>query len=158
MTDDIKFERIVTVLPAYDMRDPDPEKNCGIGACRIRCVLKGPHGAVQFMVSTSWYLPSAAEFLRSRGWPSGQHDKPEKPDGWDVGYHSPKPMYKGQDKQKCDLLDGGKCYTDGSGLLADKWVPDFIAGGTDWLWPRLERYYRATLLGEARVEASPVNE
>lgn len=51
------FERIVDIRPAFDKRDPDPAKDYGIGACRIAFVLKGPKGAVQFVIGTDWYLP-----------------------------------------------------------------------------------------------------
>ncbi len=50
MTD---FERIVQIVPAYDRRDPDPKKNYGIHNAELRMILKGPHGVVQFVCSTS---------------------------------------------------------------------------------------------------------
>lgn len=136
-----EFERIVEVEGAYDHLG----KGGGIGACRIRFILKGPLGAVQFMVGTNWYMPSAQAHLKrvrgANGW--SERDFAMQPDGWDVGCHSPKPMYEGQpSRDDCNLLPGGTCYYDGSGLQADEWVPDFVAGGTDWLWPRLETEYR----------------
>ena len=138
----MKFERIVTVSPAFDKRDPIPSKNYGIGACRITFVLKGSRGAVQFMFGTNWYVPSAREHLKK--FPPGYRDLQQKPEGWDIGYHSPKPMHKGQTpiKSKCQFVKGGKCYYDGSGLRADEWVEDFVAGGTEWLWKKLEEEYR----------------
>jgi hypothetical protein len=49
-------------------------------------------------------------------------------------------MYSGQSPMgKCDFLD--VCYYDGSSLQADEWVPKFIEGGTEWLWPALEDKY-----------------
>ena len=139
MTD---FEKTVLVSPAFDKRSADPKKNYGIGACRITFILKGPLGAVQFMVGTDWYLPSTQR--EKRGWQYDYDAKFDKikPYGGDVGYHSPKPMYEGQDKMaRCDIFPGG-CYYDGSSLRADEWVPRFLAGGTDWLWPALEEEYR----------------
>ena len=138
----IQFERIAHVFPAFDKRAPDPSKNYGIGACRIVFILKGPHGAVQFMIGTNWYVPSAREHLKN--FPRSERDLQQKPGGWDVGYHSPKATYKGQAAMsgKCSYVKGGKCFYDGSGLRADEWIEDFVAGGTDWLWPKLEEEYR----------------
>lgn len=138
-----KFERIVTVTPAYDKRSDDPKKNYGIGSCRIFFVLKGELGAVQFMIGTDWYPVKVQKEFKDKG-PSDFELKyfSPKPDGWDVGYHSPKPMYDGQHKmEKCDHLEGG-CYYDGSGLRAQEWVKDFVMGGTNWLWPKLEEEYK----------------
>ncbi len=131
------FEKIVNVEPAYDKRSSDPKKNYGIGSCRITFILKGEKGAVQFMIGTNWYTPSAREHLLA--FPNREK---QKPDGWDVGYHSPKPMYDEQTPMsgECHIL-GGECYYDGSGMLADEWVEDFVAGGTEWLWPKLEEQY-----------------
>lgn len=136
------FERIVTVSPAYDKRNADPNKDYGIGACKITFILKGPKGAIQFVVGTNWYLPHIQR--RDRDW---QHEHDTRfdnitPGGWDIGYHSPEPMYEGQAPMgDCSIL-GRLCYYDGSSLQASEMIPDFIAGGTDWLWPRLEERYR----------------
>jgi hypothetical protein len=51
-----KFERIVQFLPAFDKRHPDPSKNYGIHGVELRMVLKGPKGAVQFVLFTNWQL------------------------------------------------------------------------------------------------------
>lgn len=139
-----ELERIVWVSPAYDKRNPDPSKDYGIGACRITFVLKGPLGAVQFMIGTNWYLPHVQR--DNREWQHSHDTRFDsiQPEGWDIGYHSPTPRYEGQEplKHDCELVDGGTCYYDGSGLQASEMIPDFIAGGTAWLWPELERRYR----------------
>lgn len=136
------WERIVTVSPAFDKLGEIP--NYGISACRVRFILKGPLGVVQFVIGTSWHVPSARAhmltFAHNDEW--YREGKFFKPKGWDVGYHSPKPMYDDQPSMECDLMPEGKCYYDGSGLRADEWIEDFIAGGTDWLWPKLEEEYR----------------
>lgn len=132
------FEQIVKVSGAYDKRHPEPSKNYGIGACRIWFILKGPKGAVQFQVGTDWYLPEVQKELLDK-FPRNALTQPQ---GWDVGYHSPKPMYEGQTPMgECDIL-GCECYYDGSSLAADQWIPYFIAGGTEWLWSRLEEMYK----------------
>ena len=136
-----ELEKIVWVSGAYDKRSTDPKKNHGIGACRITFILKGPLGAVQFMIGTNWDLPDVQRELRARNRALEERFDQIQPTGWDVGYHSPKPMYEGQEPMThCEIMD--PCYYDGSGLRADNWVPDFIAGGTEWLWPKLEAEYR----------------
>ena len=132
------FETIVWVAPAYDRQS----EGYGVGACRITFVLKGPLGAVQFMIGTEWYTPSAREHLLN--FPHTTKRCLEmKPSGWDVGYHSPKPMYQGHSPMggTCELVEGGQCYYDGSGLMAEEWVEGFVSGGTKWLWPRLRSQY-----------------
>jgi hypothetical protein len=135
MTD---FERIVEFYPAHD--DFDPIKRTGSRSfMRIKFILKGPNGAVQFMVGTVWGLQrsdaSTARLLASNA------VEATRPTGCDVGYHSPVPQYEGQTSMECDLLPGGLCYYDGSGCRADEWVPGFIAGGSDWVWQKLEQEY-----------------
>jgi hypothetical protein len=142
-----ELEKIVWVSPAFDKRSDDPKKNYGIGSCRITFILKGPLGAVQFMVGTNWHLPRVQR--EKRDWQHDFNTRFDKinPEGWDVGYHSPKPMYDDQTPvASCDLFD--PCYYDGSSLMADEWVPHFIEGGTDWLWPKLEEQYRETFCPE----------
>lgn len=139
------FERIVRVSPAWDKRDPDPKKDYGVGACKITFVLKGAKGAVQFVIGTDWYLPHTQR--KDRDWQHDYNTRFDKiaPTGWDVGYHSPVPMYEDQTKMgdDCEYVHGGTCYYDGSSLRADEWVPKFLEGGTDWLWPALEQEYAA---------------
>lgn len=139
----MSFEKIVQVTPSYNKIDPDPSKNYGIGHCRIRFILKGEKGAVQFMIGTDWGIESVRRHLDKFPVRPRDIEDMRKPKGWDVGYHSPKPMYEDQPCMgKCDVL-GCDCYYDGSSLLADEWVEDFMAGGTDWLWPKLEEYYKS---------------
>ena len=148
-----KFEKIVTVEPSYNKIHSDPSKNYGIGDCRVRFVLKGDEGAVQFMIGTGWYVESARRHLDKFPVRERDIENMRKPMGWDVGYHWPKPMYEGQTPMgKCDLLPEGNCYYDGSSLRADSWVEDFMAGGTDWLWKKLEEEYYERL-NQAQREA-----
>lgn len=131
------FTQTVEVIPAYDKRHDDPSKNYGIGACRIRFTLKGPKGAVQFMIGTNWYLP---EQQKNKDIMSIFDQQPQ---GWDLGYHSPTPLYDNQSSMKCDIIDEERCYYDGSTLNADEMIPDFLAGGTEYLWPKLEEFYKS---------------
>lgn len=103
MPDD--FQEITQFTPAYDERDPDPKKNFGFHGVSLRMVLKGPKGAVQFVVFTGWQLPHVQEELdrktllrialdRADG--QMQLDSFYHPMPADLGFHSPKPMYEGQ--------------------------------------------------------------
>lgn len=129
------FERIVRVTPAYDRRD----EGFGIGSVRMVFILKGPEGAVQFAIGSEWYLPETHEHLMRF-----RHIREPKllPSGWGVACHTKEETYAGQTNEPCDLLDGGRCFYSESLCMADDWMPDFVAGGTDWLWPRLEQQYR----------------
>jgi hypothetical protein len=96
-----EFQEITEFLPAYDKRDLDPKKNYGIHGVTLRMVLKGPEGAVQFVVYTNWQLPHVTEENHRRA--HGNHVRDSTLRGLfdpmpaDLGYHSPKPMYEGQE-------------------------------------------------------------
>lgn len=131
-----ELTREIQFHPAYDKRHKDPAKNYGWGCARMRCILKGPKGAVQFVMLTGWALP---------------HCKAEYPDAFDdypmasdLGYHSPEPMYEGQQSisEKCDIL-GCECYYDGSTLNAEEPMRLLIEQGHEALWRYLEDYYRS---------------
>ena len=139
------FERRVECSPGHWHRD-EGKTDYGIGSVRMWFYLIGPKGAVQWQIGTEWYPPKAREGLMSGGrW--ADRERMMKPTGWDLGYHSPRPMYEDQTLHgKCSVI-GGECFYDGSGLNADLLIEGFIAGGTDWLWPKLEEYYRHTFEG-----------
>lgn len=147
------YERRVEVTPGYDLRSA----GYGIASCRIWFYVIGPKGAVQWQIGTDWYPPSAREHLLGMGWPS-EHDLRHamQPQAWDIGYHSPTPRYDDQTPMpgKCHLL-GSECFYDGSSLNAESWTEGFIAGGTDWLWPKLEEYYRFTFEGGEHPDLTP---
>lgn len=133
------FEHRVEITGSYYAMHPDPARNYGVSGNRIRFIVIGPKGAVQWIIGAGWYVKQAREHLAQ--FPH-RHDDARKPDGWDLGYHSPKAMYDSQKANDCDLLSGGKCFYDGSGLNADLLIEGFLARGTEWLWPKLEEYYR----------------
>lgn len=90
MTD---FKREIVFRPAFDKRSDDPAKNYGIHGVELAFYLIGDDGAVQFVVYTNWQLPHITE----------EHSKLFddhilcRPMPADLGYHSPKPMYEGQE-------------------------------------------------------------
>ena len=139
-----EFERIVNVSKAYDRRSDTPSINYGISSCRISFILKKDDKAVQFMFGTDWYLPETiAEYKRignkNKTPPCnlrGENDCGVS--GWDVGYHSPIPMYEGQEKRSCNILEG-ECFYDGSSLRADENKEILIREGSEGVWKFLEK-------------------
>jgi len=135
-----ELQRIVEFTAAYDKRNPDPTKNYGAHGVNMRLVLKGPRGAVQFVLFTNWQLPHIA-----KEW----ENKPRsltQPLPADVGYHSPEPLWEGQEVQaeNCDYLDGKSCYYDGSGLAANDAFAVLVERGSAGIWGYLEDYYHRT--------------
>ena len=135
-----KLEHWVESSPSRNWIRPEPSRNYGISTVRLTFHVKGPKGAVQWMIGTEWGIKPVREHLEN--FPYHRHEF-RAPTGWDLGYHSPTPRYEGQSVQSenCTIL-GGRCYYDGSSLNADDLIEGFLAGGTEWLWPKLEEYYR----------------
>lgn len=127
------MEKIITFYPAYDKRSTDPKKNYGVHGVDLRMVLKGELGAVQFMLYTNWHLPHI----------EGRIDKPLPAD---LGYHSFKPMYEGQEaiRKECEFLGGKPCYYDGSTLNAERIYNVLLESGSDGVWKELESFYVET--------------
>jgi len=116
-----EFTQIVDFFPAFDKRDPDPKKNYGIHGVELRMVLKGPEGAVQFVLYTQWMLPHVQKETDERiveeivacgpdfesALICGQRnlDVFHHPMPYDLGYHSPKPMYEGHKAQGSEKYD-----------------------------------------------------
>jgi len=141
--------RQIKIGGAYDKRHPDPKKNYGIGSMTLRFLLSGPNGGAQFVVYTGMHLPHVAEELWAT--PRSEHYNPFEPMGVDIGYHDYRPHYEGQKSLECDLLPGGRCFYDGTGLGASDFLPTFLAGGDEVVWPMLvERY--TSLLGPKVVK------
>ena len=132
-------EKTVQFSAAYDKRDPDPNKNYGIHGVNIRFVYKGEKGATQFVLYTNWHLPHVTEEQR-KNMSRDKHFLFE-PLPADLGYHSPTPQYEGQTQMECDLLDGGVCYYDGSGLQAERVYKRLLEEGEDGVWAELEDEY-----------------
>lgn len=72
--------------------------------------------------------------------------------GLETHYRVCPDCYVGREAHHEDCwLIGGKCWHDGTSLWAHEyWMPRFLDGGTDWLWPRLERQYHEVF--DAREE------
>lgn len=146
----MNHEHITIFTPAYDKRPKNPgDPNYGIGSVRITFVVKGPQGAVQFVLYTDWYLPAQQHdpVLGPKLMGTGLGLNRLRPMGVDVGYHAYKPHYEDQSTMgPCEFLDGANCYYDGSGLRADDWVDKvLLPKGSDGVWEALEDEYDAIL-------------
>ena len=127
--------------PAFDKRHADPKKNYGIHGVEMVWYLKGPKGAVQFVVYTNWHLPHVQAELDANT--SGQFPHLScHPMGADIGYHAHCPQYDGQSvmRDQCDLI-GGPCWYDGSSLSAEKLLNTLICEGQDAVWDRMKERY-----------------
>lgn len=148
------FERIVDVSPAYDfVRGPNTKY--GIHGVELTFIVKGDKGAVQLKFGTDWYLKSVQDRQGARML-SSPYGNLLQPHGYDIGYHSKVPMYDGQEPltEECPVI-GGRCFYDGSSLNADEWIEPFMAGGTEWLWPKLEQYYAFIFDGGKNPDLTP---
>ena len=144
-----EFTRKILFKPGFCWARDEPARNYGNGSVRMWFVLIGQKGAVQWQIGTDWMPKAAREDVAMR---SAIHrlclktpEEYQKPTGWDLGYHSPAPKYEGQEPMhdNCEFT-GGKCYYDGSTMNADLLIEGFLNGGDDWVWNRLEAYYRHT--------------
>lgn len=99
-------EEIIRFKMPFDLRHENPSKNYGIHGLDMWFIFKKNNKAVQFMLCFNSYLKSV----------SSSHGGDIM--AYDIGYHSDIPMWEGQSSNDCDLLDGGKCYYDGSSLYA----------------------------------------
>lgn len=114
----------------------------GIHGMTLRFVVQGDEGAVQFCLYTGW-MPqySDAEGYCGRDLTFKNSDMYPMPA--DLGYHSKKPHYEGQEplRDSCEYTDGEPCYYDGSGLNANDAMYALCNGGDEALWKFLEEYY-----------------
>lgn len=127
-----ELRREIKWEPGFDHRnDPDPTKRqYGCRGMTIRFLLHGERGTMQFVISTGW-LP-------------GQQWKAEKvlgPMATDVGYHWDSPRYEGQGWLECSVRPNGRCYYDGSSLMADELFAKFTTVGEAAVWELLEQRY-----------------
>lgn len=140
------MKREIIVTPAFDKRDPNPAKNCGIHGADMHFVLTGDNGAITFTLYTNWHLPHVAKEQRDKCRNKPQYDFMFQPYGADISYHSYIPRYAGHtDSGPCNYLDGKPCYCDGSGLSARPICDMLIAEGSEAVWKELERWYNEKL-------------
>ena len=134
-----ELTRSVEFSPSWNRLSDDPSKNYGIRAMNITFYVKGPKGAIQWKLSTGWYVSPARDHLRQFSPPLVMY-----PMAMDLGYHAHEPQYENQTPltESCDVIGGGRCFYDGSPLNAELLTEGFLSGGADYLWPKLEGVYR----------------
>ncbi len=90
--------------------------------------LKGEKGVIQFCIATGWHENT-------------DHDMQPNTYPYDVGYHSPIPLYEDQKpmKSKCCFYD--PCYYDGSSMYARDVFKRLVNEGHDGVWKELELAY-----------------
>ncbi len=135
------FERSIVFNPAFDKRHDDPKKNYGINGVEIYFYLKGTYGVIQFALNTGWQLPEVQKEYKA----DPRMNYPFAPMAMDLGYHSYVPMHEGHAPLtlECPLLEGEKCFYDGSGLQAMRIFDILIEKGEDAVWKELEEYYES---------------
>jgi len=153
-----QLERISRISGAYDLTSHP--RNYGISPMRMYFAVKGPKGGVSVTLSTSWYLPQnqARSFdMYTKGYPFNPLEELMQPKWWDVSQHHKEPMYEDQTGHAdCELVDG-LCFSDGTSLWGQEaWLPGFLHGGSEWLFARLEDYYRNVFEDGPEVDLTPV--
>lgn len=142
-------EHYIEWQAAYDKRHTNPSKDYGIHGVTCRWFVRGPEGAIQFVIYTNWHLPKVRQETRERlrlG-----HDPYNyvlyEPMAADLGYHARTPQYKGQEPMRddCEVI-GGPCYYDGSGLYAEEFFDLLVAKGGEAVWDRLDAEYAERFL------------
>src|SRR5438132_3556349 len=151
----MEFERRITFSPAFDRRDPDPKKNYGIHGVELRMVLLGELGATQFLLYTNWHLPHLMDAWAKQPCERTQYGNEcvavsvlLRPLPADLGYHWSTQRYGSQEMMECDLLPGGKCFYDGSGLNAERGFQRLVAEGDQAVWQELEKFYQELVTEE----------
>lgn len=136
------MERIIKFKPAYDERH-NPKGNYGIHGADLLMIVKGIHGATQFVLYTNWHLPHVKNELLSKPLRDSLDVECRfLPMPADLGYHSKTPIYEGQEPltHNCKLT-GGDCYYDGSGTAADSVYNTLVEKGSDAVFDILEKQY-----------------
>jgi hypothetical protein len=135
----------ILISPAWNKRDPNPNKDYGIHCCDLCFYLVGSEGegSVSFQIFTGWYLPGDKH----------ASDLDLYPCGADLSYHSHVPLYEGQDLSRKDCkLTGGDCYSDGTISGAEDLVKEMITSGSDVVWRRMLKFYNEKFKTSYRIE------
>lgn len=142
------MKKEITFVPAFDKRNSNPSKSYGIHGVDIKFIYGDGRGYVQFVLYTNWQLPSVEEEALAKANSSIATNRYpfvmwQKPMAADLGYHSPTPIFEGQDPMdNCHLLGGGKCYYDGSRLNAERIFTVLREQGSEGVWSELESYWK----------------
>jgi hypothetical protein len=133
------------ISPAWNKRDPNPNKDYGIHCCDLFFYLSGDEGFINLQIFTGWYLLQDRHALKELG--------DMYPTGSDLSYHSKVPLYEGQELSRKDCrLTGGDCYCDGSTLLAEDLTKDMVIGGSNVVWKRMLEFYNEKFKTSYKIE------
>lgn len=131
-----------------------PQGKHGVHGAQIRFILRGPKGATHFLLYTGWVLPQTLGLSGEPDWRTAWsiqyadrlRERTSSLMPADLGYHAYGPRYEGQHYIKgCDVLtDAEGCYTDGSGLNAERPFARLLQEGDEGVWAELWDYYRST--------------
>lgn len=130
--DCIEFECIIDDPLCY----PGSKESHGRSGMRIRWLVKGKKGAVEFLLSTNWLPIKKDQNIRNQNF---RQEIPPMPTN--LGYHSKKPLYKNQPSQSNCPYIGGTCYHGGNPSDADDAFYTLVNGGGKELWRFLDEYY-----------------
>jgi len=152
----MKLKRTISITQAYDRRSDKPNKDYGIGACRIFFSVKGSKGAITVNFFTNWFLPSTIKEYKEEGIYCNNLSKgkdsfktkidliattdPISSGSWDI--HSKKKLYEDQTSysDNCEFT-GGKCYCDGSCMKAEEYLQILFEKGSKGVLDKLEEDY-----------------
>lgn len=90
------MERIIKFAKAFNRRDPDPKKNYGIDGVTMYMGLKGDLGTVVLVIHTNWHTKKVADEFMDKDGDAVSLYRIFMPMAGDIGYHSPKKMFEGQ--------------------------------------------------------------
>lgn len=129
-----------------DMIDPNEHRMPIQLACEItfdpkdlalRFVMEGDRGVVVFTLFTQW-SPDMIDPVIKVPRPTVPI-QPPLPGA--LSYHSPTPVFEGQNARPgCEFLNGD-CYCDGSTLAAADVFATLLSEGTPGVWRRLAEFY-----------------
>jgi hypothetical protein len=125
------LERAVVFEPGYICTTSGPHGH-GRHGMNIRWILRGPKGAITFLVFTGW-LPGREEM----GLDAGAHS----PMAADLGYYARVSQYEGNFAREDCECTGGTCYYDGSGMAASDLFKRFTTEGEAAIWAALASRY-----------------
>lgn len=129
------------------------DKTYGRSSMRLRWLLHGNLGTIQFVMYTGWlpeHVDTRAQFGprvdTSRPLPCRDGVRPIQPDPMasDLGFHWRAPvswMTEGDARSDCDLFGGAPCFYDGSGLNAEPVMAALFTDGDEAVWSMMADYY-----------------
>lgn len=117
----MSFEKTIRFTSVFDERDLDSGKKDGV---KIVFLLKGPDGAVHYMMHAGWYI-----------------NDNQSPRALDLGHHFPEPQHAGHEITNDCLCGRNPCYYYGSSCTAKPILRALLNEGGKGVWKILEEEY-----------------